>query len=71
MLLSFINRLSLTQQGFLSLVIGLILVLGAFDKLCIFQNFLNIFLIVLGAYLMLRGAQAANLWGKIKGLRKK
>lgn len=58
------------QQGFLSLIIGFILLFGALGKLGFLQDFLNIIMVIVGVYLLVWGLDKSNLWSKIKELKK-
>jgi len=62
----FLNKLSNSQKGILSLLIGLVLVLGALGKLGFFQDFLNIIMVIVGLFLLFHGLQATNILGKLK-----
>jgi uncharacterized membrane protein len=64
------GKLSNSQKGFLALVVGLILVLGALGKLGFFQTFLNFIMIFVGLYLLVQGFQATNLLNKLKNIKK-
>jgi hypothetical protein len=61
-----LDKLSNSQKGFLSLIVGSVLVLGALGKLEFLQNFLNIIMIVVGLFLLFHGLQATNILGKLK-----
>lgn len=61
-----LNKLSTSQKGILSLIIGSVLVLGALGKLGFFQDFLNIIMVIVGLFLLFHGLQATNLLGKLK-----
>ena len=58
--------LSSTQKGFLYLILGLVLILGALSKLGFLQNFLNIILITVGILLIYQGIIKTNIFKKLK-----
>jgi uncharacterized membrane protein len=62
----FLDKLSISQKGILSLILGLVLVLGALGKLGFFQDFLNIIMVIVGLFLLFHGLQATNILGKLK-----
>lgn len=54
------------HRGFVSLALGLVLILGALSKLGFLQNFLNIILVVVGLLLVYQGLTKTNLLKKLK-----
>lgn len=66
----FLNKLSAAQKGFLSLIIGFILVIGALGKLGFLQDFLNVIMVVVGLFLLVHGIKATNILSKLKHFKK-
>lgn len=64
------SDMPIQQQGFLSLIIGFILLFGALGKLGFLQDFLNVIMVIVGVYLLVWGLDKSNLWTKIKELKK-
>lgn len=62
----FLDKLSVSQKGILSVILGLVLVLGALGKLGFFQDFLNIIMVIVGLFLLFHGLQATNILKKLK-----
>lgn len=62
----FFGKLTTTQKGFVALVVGFILVVGALGKLGFLQDFLNIIMVVVGLFLLFYGVQATNILAKFK-----
>ncbi len=61
-----LDKLSISQKGILSVILGLVLVLGALGKLGFFQDFLNIIMVIVGLFLLFHGLQATNILKKLK-----
>lgn len=57
------------QQGVIALALGFVLVFGALGKLGFLQDFLNIIMIFVGAYLLFWGLKQTNLLQAVKNLR--
>jgi hypothetical protein len=70
MLNKLLSQINPQQQGFIALIIGVILLFGALGKLGIFQDGLNIIMVIAGAYLLLWGLNSSHLLKKISGLKK-
>jgi len=68
-MLPFFKDISPYYQGWVSLIIGIILVLGALDKLNFLQDILNMFLIVAGAVLIIWGLHATKLLHALQNLK--
>jgi uncharacterized membrane protein len=62
----FLGKLTTTQKGFVSLVVGFILVVGALGKLGFLQDFLNVIMVVVGLFLLYQGFQTTNILSKFK-----
>ena len=61
-----LNKLTHSQRGVLSLILGLILVFGALGKLGFLQDFLNMVMIIVGLFLLFYGVQTTNILAKFK-----
>ncbi len=61
-----LTKLSQTQQGFLALIVGFILLFGALGKLGFLQQFLNIIMVAVGIYLFVWGIDKSNVLKKFK-----
>ena len=68
-MLPFLKNVSPYYQGWVALLIGTVLVLGALDKLNFLQDILNIFLILAGAVLIVWGMHKTNLLHALQNLK--
>ncbi len=68
-MLPFLKDVSPYYQGWVALVIGSVLLLGALDKLNFLQDILNMFLIVAGAILIFWGLHKTDLLRSLRNLR--
>jgi|GEM_PF-1215088 len=68
-MLPFLKEVSPYYQGWIALLIGFILMLGALDKLNFLQDILNMFLIVAGFLLILWGLHKTNLLHTLRNLK--
>ncbi len=64
----FFNHLSLQSQGMISLILGLILILGTLGKLQILQGILNSVMILTGLILLIWGIYATKGINKMQRL---
>jgi uncharacterized membrane protein len=55
-----------SKRGFVSILLGLILILGALSKLGFLQGFLDLILVAVGLMLIFQGLEKTNLLKKIK-----
>lgn len=68
-MLPFLKDVSPYYQGWVSLLIGVVLVLGALDKLNFLQDILNIFLILAGAVLIFWGMHKTNFLHALQNIK--
>lgn len=61
-----LSKLSNSQRGVVSLILGFILVFGALGKLGFLQDFLNIIMVIVGLFLLFHGLSATNILSKLK-----
>ena len=68
-MLPFFKDVSPYYQGWVSLLIGTVLLLGALDKLNFLQDILNIFLILAGTVLIFWGLHKTHLLHSLQNLK--
>ena len=68
-MLPFFKDVSPYYQGWVSLLIGTVLLLGALDKLNFLQDILNIFLILAGTVLIFWGLHKTHLLQSLHNLK--
>jgi uncharacterized membrane protein len=66
----FLRALSPMQQGFVSVVVGFVLLFGALGKLGFLQEFLNIIMVIVGLYLLIFGLDKTNILKKMPFFKK-
>ena len=66
MLKSFLKNMNPQNQGILAIILGLILILGIFEKLGVLQTILNAIIVFTGLSLLLWGLHSSNIYHRIK-----